>query len=220
VQNRIKAILFDFDGTLVFLSTNYQIIRNRLTELFLKYGFISTFHPIVESIYRGISILKENKISEPAVEAVKDQAFNIIREEEVKAVESAVLMNKAEETMKSLRNHNIPFAIVSNNGRDCIQSCLNKFKLPHPDVIVAREDTGKLKPHPQHFKIALNKLNVDVDEAIVVGDSYNDIVGGTQIGIVSVLIHMDNMAKTTDSLRPDFRVSSLIEILPMVSLSK
>ncbi len=56
------------------------------------------------------------------------------------------------------------------------------------EAIVTSGDVGYQKPHPLVFESALGRLGVTPDEAVAVGDSYeNDIVPAAKLGIVPVL---------------------------------
>jgi putative hydrolase of the HAD superfamily len=57
------------------------------------------------------------------------------------------------------------------------------------DVVVAYEDTGKRKPDEMPFRVALKKLGVKPEEAIMVGDWYErDVEGAKKVGMKAVLV--------------------------------
>jgi putative hydrolase of the HAD superfamily len=57
------------------------------------------------------------------------------------------------------------------------------------DVVVAYEDTGKRKPSEEPFRVALKKLKVKPEEAVMVGDWYErDVEGAKAIGMKAVLV--------------------------------
>ena len=217
-QNSIKAVLFDFDGTIIFLPTDYVRVRSRLRELFSQFKVSSDFYPLIESIEHSILELRKRGAPNSIVEQVGENAFKIIQDEELKAVEVATLAEGAKETLSSMRENNIAIAVVSRNGKNCIESCFSKFNLPDPDLVVAREDSTEIKPHPEHFRIALKGLGVKSSEVVVVGDSYHDIRGAKNLGILSILIIKKNGEKIEKPPQPDYQVLSLNEIGNIIGL--
>ena len=75
--------------------------------------------------------------------------------------------------------------IVTNNLLDEQQAKLRVCGLTElVDALVASEDVGVAKPHPEIFQIALRRLDVGPREAVMVGDSWpNDIQGAYAAGI-------------------------------------
>ncbi len=65
--------------------------------------------------------------------------------------------------------------------------------------IVSCETAGELKPSEKYFKIALDKLKIQSEEAVVVGDSVErDIIPAKKLGIKTVLVSKNNADKTAD----------------------
>ena len=68
---------------------------------------------------------------------------------------------------------------------------------------------GIQKPHPEIFKLALERAGVEGSEAVFVGDTYATDVGGAQLaGLTGVL--MDGLRAYSDATCP--RISSLPEL--------
>ena len=153
---------------------------------------------------------------ESFVEQVKGNALGIVQDEELKAVEVARLAQGAKEVLSVLKEGNIAIAIVSRNGIRCIQRCFSKFDLPNPDLIVAREATNELKPHPEHFRLALERLGVTPSEAVVIGDSHHDIDGGRKLGIETVLVAHGEDRMFERQAKPDLEIKRLSEILGLL----
>ena len=73
-----------------------------------------------------------------------------------------------------------------------------KLNLPnYINSIVTSEETGKEKPHPFNFILALNKLKLNVEDVVMIGDNFDkDILGATNLKINSIWINHKN--KTND----------------------
>ena len=187
-QENIKVVLFDFDGTLVFLPIDYDRMRSKLKELFSQFGIESDFYPLIDSISKALAELQRNGATKTCVEGVKRKAYAIIDYEELKAVEGAKLVKGTKDIFAFLKGKSINIAIVSRNGKKCINKAISKFNLPKPNLIVSREDSTKIKPAPEHLMVALEKLKLKPNRAIIVGDSFHDIDAGRSLGIPTVLV--------------------------------
>ncbi len=62
--------------------------------------------------------------------------------------------------------------------------------------IVTSEESGKEKPHPYIFHLALEKIGLDKNELVYIGDDYEkDIVGATSMGIKAIWLNRQMQKK-------------------------
>ncbi len=81
----------------------------------------------------------------------------------------------------------LKLAVVTDAMNGHALSRLHKAGLIHFfDVIVSADMTGNRKPEPDSIKLALDRLGVDAENAIMVGDSLRrDIEAGKKLGMVT-----------------------------------
>ena len=98
----------------------------------------------------------------------------------------------AAELLEAVRPH-ARVAIVTNNLLEEQQDKLQYCALaPLVDALIASEDVGVSKPDPGIFHIALDRVGVRPDDAVMVGDSWaNDVVGAVRAGIRAVWFNPD-----------------------------
>ncbi len=127
------------------------------------------------------------------------------------------LAHEAIETVSGVRALGLGTALVSNAGltsAPTLRRMLDSFGLtPHLDVFVFSDEIELAKPHPAVFQKALEGLGVSASEAAFVGDApHNDIGGAQAAGLLAIQIGDHGH----DSIRPDERISSLSELVPLL----
>jgi HAD superfamily hydrolase (TIGR01549 family) len=115
-------------------------------------------------------------------------------------------------TLALLREHDLKLGLVSNTGRD-----LNRFVAHHGldvDAAVASGAHGKTKPHPAIFHAALERLEVEPADAVMVGDSPDDDVAGAEaVGMTGILLDREGRYPDVEG-----RLGDLRELPPALGL--
>ncbi len=123
----------------------------------------------------------------------------------------------AEETLVKLRKMGLKTGLVSTGYEADIYAILGKAGLQKDlfDVIVGADTIGRVKPHPEAFKYALERLGVKPEEALFIGDKIDDdYMGAEGVGITPILIQRKvGEASKSHSLRT---VTSLREIFQFI----
>ena len=82
------------------------------------------------------------------------------------------------------------------------------------DVILVSSEVEISKPEPRIFEIMLDKLNVNPDETVMVGNTIStDIFGGNRVGMKTVLIQPEQEYQRSEWETPDQIIQSLKELL-------
>ena len=88
------------------------------------------------------------------------------------------------------------------------------------DAIIVSTDVGHSKPDERIFQIALEKLGVEPQEAIMVGNRIStDILGGNKMDMKTVLIKWSSrhQEKVTCELeKPSYTIYSLKGLIPII----
>ena len=102
------------------------------------------------------------------------------------------LFPEATSTLLALRRLGLKLALVTNGG---VQIQRNKIRLLGVEeffdaVVFAREtETGKEKPDPEGYRVALQKLGVGAGETVCVGDNpHTDFWGAKQMGMRTIRV--------------------------------
>ena len=181
-QSIIKTIIFDFDGTLAKLNIDFHRMRDVVGKLILSYGITrDELHTdfVLEMIDSAAAIL--NQRSPHISKKFFDEANSIIEKIEIEAAENGELFDRTKELLNSLKSLKISCGIITRN-------CAQAVKIVFPDilsycpVVVCRDAVNKVKPHPEHINMALNKLGGSAKHTLMIGDHPLDIKTGRRAG--------------------------------------
>ncbi|HDL15493.1 MAG TPA: HAD family hydrolase [Euryarchaeota archaeon] len=183
--DRPEAVFFDLDGTLVMLGVNWENLRGELHTLFIKYGIDMDFRPMLSKVEDALSIIS-TKFPEKEAKMAKEVAYGIIEAHEVRGAMNSKLIESARDIIGFLKEKGCYIGIISRNSRRTIEVALENHKISDIDIIVSREDTSLIKPHPDQIFAAFKRLEVKNPYGIMVGDHPFDIVSGKSAGIITV----------------------------------
>ena len=182
----IKAVIFDFDGTLAVLNIDFSAMRERVFDLMMRSGIHEeTIREkyLLEIIDEGYEMLWEKNPT--GAETFYQESHDILHEVEMKAAGKGRLIPVAAGTLKGLREKGIKVGIITRNCEDAIRKVfpdINDFC----DVFVSRNSVKKVKPHPDHLTHVMKSLKISGKEAMMVGDHMIDIQAGKRVGMKTV----------------------------------
>jgi len=80
------------------------------------------------------------------------------------------------------------------------------------EEVVISDEAGCMKPDPEIFMKALDRLGLEPREMAYVGDSPEDVKGALAVGAIPILISRDNTGTEESGVRVISRLSELMEI--------
>lgn len=209
----IKAVLFDLDGTLI--NTNNLIIKS----------FNHTFKKHLNKT------LDEKKIVMFFGEPLKETLARYDRENvdallktymeynEVKHDELTKSFEGVEDAIKSIKERDIKVGVVTSKRRVMALKGLQLFGLDKlMDVIITPEDTKLHKPNGEPVLKACEVLKISPEEAIMVGDSYYDILCGKNAGAKACLVKYTALPiEEILKYDPDYTIDSIRELVEFIA---
>ncbi len=213
----IKAVIFDFDGTLAVLNIDFSSMRERIFDLMRRSGIRDDavqekyLLEIIDEVYE--ILWKKNP---PGAETFYRKSHDILHEVEMKAAGEGRLIPGAAGTLKRLRGKGIKVGIITRNCEDAIRKVFPEIDT-FCDVFVSRNAVKKVKPHPDHLIHAMKSLKISGKETIMVGDHMIDIQAGKRVGMktVGVLTGRTNKEEF-EKAGADYILASVSEIYRIV----
>ncbi len=226
-MEKIEAVLFDLDGTLVdFINTDskiMQIILNATGSQISFENFLQTSIDVVMDFHR---LVAEQKVDPLVVNEYRlkrtFEKFDLEWKDEYLAL-----------YRKSLVDECVPYAGVERmlidlapkaktglitNAYDAVEQ---RKRICHAglhvffDVIVVAGEVGIRKPDPAIFFLTLEKMGVAPENSLYIGDSIaHDIEGARAAGIKSVLIADE---KKPEAQLADYCVQGICELRELLS---
>jgi phosphoglycolate phosphatase len=181
----IKAIIFDFDGTLAILNIDFSFMRDRVFDLMGRFGVEEKtvqekyLLEIIDEVYQALY-----KKSPSAAEAFYTESHDILHEVEMKAAERGRLIPGTKATLNSLRKRGMKIGIITRNCEGAVRKIFPDID-DFCDVFVSRNSVKKVKPHPDHLTSVMKSLNISGRDAMMVGDHIVDIQAGKRVGMRS-----------------------------------
>ncbi len=118
------------------------------------------------------------------------------------------------DVLKNLKEKGKYLGVVTNKYEDLSVQILKELDLlDFFDVVVGGDTTPEKKPHPLPIIHALERIPVNSEKAIIVGDSEADILAGKQAGIKTCLVTYGfGKTEIAKNFNPDFIIESFKEV--------
>jgi phosphoglycolate phosphatase len=182
----IRAVIFDFDGTLAVLNIDFSLMRERIFNLMRHYDIkeeIIQERYLLEIIDEVYQVLWKRDPSR--AKAFYQEAHQVLHEVEMRAAERGRLIPGAKTALKSLREKGIKVGVITRNCEDAVRKVFPDIN--HVcDVFVSRNSVKKVKPHPDHLTYVMKSLKISGEESVMVGDHVIDVQAGKRVGMKTV----------------------------------
>ena len=205
----MKAILFDIDGVLLdSVDANINFFQN----FFEKAGYRRPLHeefsnarhfPMIEVIRTFVN-KSEEEVKEICETARSEKAFYDI--EMIKMPERA-----GEIITKLAKNYTL--GIVTSRSKKGVYLVPELAKLESLfQVVITYEDTKNHKPYPEPLLLAAERLGIQPNECVYVGDTEADMQAAKDAGMEFILFNKENVVNAK------YHVTNFSDIFSIKSL--
>ena len=183
---RIKAVLFDFDGTLadsasdLCCALNAMRARRGLAEIPPREA-----RPYSSSGARGLLRIGFGLTPESAEYATMREEF--LSEYERAICVHTCLFPGAGELLQALAERGIRWGIATNKATRFTSLLVPALKLS-PACVACGDSTPHLKPHPAMLELCARQLDLPCAEILYVGDDLRDVQAARAAGMRSAAV--------------------------------
>lgn len=183
----IKAVIFDFDGTIIDTeSAWFDIYRALLKE---EHDFDLTLEEFVKIVGTTDGALFD--FIDESLEAPLDRALfkEKVQSQFVKIRNQLMPREGFLDILESIKNSGVQLALASSSRRDWIVGFLEEHGLmDYFPIILSADDVEEVKPNPALYIKTLEALGIEPEEAIAVEDSDNGSLAAIRAGINCIII--------------------------------
>jgi pyrophosphatase PpaX len=207
----LKAILFDFDGTIVD-SLKHHLKAYRKT--YQEYGKKLTDEDIMRDVFYTSIKEKTSRYGISDIEKFRETHWKYLW----KDVEKIKVQQHLTSVFDFLREKKIKLAVTSGADSTKISMILERIGIrDYFDVVLGRNDVDHQKPHPEIAKKAMAALGVKPEETLFIGDMDFDVLAGKNAKTKTALFLPETNLCFADfdalrKAKPDFEFSNYKEL--------
>ncbi|MCR5067653.1 MAG: HAD family phosphatase [Erysipelotrichaceae bacterium] len=217
MERIIRGVIFDMDGVIldseVYARKAYQEICR---EKGIEYddGFYRRLFGINYD-YAHKLFLKYYGPDEQFITSLQDGYLNLL----MRWIAEGVVPFKpgAIELISWLNEHDFPICLATSSGMTKIRSAYNSHGLEVPfRYIVTGEDVILSKPDPEIFLKAAGRMGLNIEECMVVEDSYQGVQAAIACNSVSCMV--PDILEPTDEMKEQlcYLKKDLFEVLEIL----
>ncbi len=219
----IKAVIFDLDNTLIDFSKLKRVCSEEAISAIIDAGLNIPKEKGMKILYSLFSEhgMEDHTIFQKFLKKVTGKldyqklahAINAYRRARVGILSPYPGVKR---TLIKLKEKNLKLAIVSDAPKLKAWLRLTAMKIDNFfDVVVALEDTGRLKPSKLPFRAALKELKVAPSECLMVGDRPDrDMKGAKALGMKTCFAKYGYKGKARGKW--DFEIENIEELLNII----
>jgi len=184
----IKGVIFDLDGVIIETEPQtFEFFKDYLKQydiylkdedLFKKIGRKS-----VDFFQDILTPEQKEKVSIQNLIDLKRQKFNENLDKFTRK------LPYVEKIIPALKQKGLNLAVASQNEREMIDNVLKKLELGNYfDFVLSLQDIENKKPHPEIYQKAIEKLNLNPEDLVVVEDSLAGITAAKAAGLYCIAV--------------------------------
>jgi pyrophosphatase PpaX len=179
VTERLRAVLFDWDGTLADSAESsfrsYARVFPEFGIAFDRAAYERTYSPDWYHTYREVGLPEERWEEANA------------RWLDYYAQEPAVAIAGAQRALERLQAAGLALGLVTSGSRVRVERELRELEFTRFfDAVVCHGDYVRRKPHPEPVLVGLQRMGVAAEESAYVGDSPEDVSMAQAAGMFAV----------------------------------
>lgn len=184
----IKAIIFDFDGTIIDTETAWY---TACRDAYMEQGVELTLEQYSLCLGTGFQLFNpyEYLITELKLPLDPKSFKENIHHKYAVHMENEVIREGILDYLELAKDANLKIGLASSSHRAWIDKYLAQLDIAHYfDCIRTADDVEKVKPDPELYLQALAGLGVQASEAIAIEDSPNGALAAAAAGMSCIVV--------------------------------
>ena len=220
---KVKAIIFDLDGTLIdSIDIYFTIVEKALERLNLPPVSRAGILAAAESESFDWNLILPEELTKGKMEII-DRAWEIINEIAPPLFEKNVkLIPGADRILKRISANGLKIGLVTSTRRSHLKIKMQPLKRAGVaelfKVIITADDIQRKKPAPEPLIACAQQLDVNPDKCAYIGDTHTDMQAGQAAGMqtIGVLTGFDEL-KLLQKEMPDAIIDSVGHLLEVIA---
>lgn len=215
-----RAVVFDLDGTLIESLPDIQLATNRTLEDF-------GFGPLDDKTTRGFvgkgsrhlltqALLYHGRIPDDG--DIDTAYLRFLHHYDKAPADAGYVFDGVSDVLTMLAEAGHVLAVCTNKPHKPSRQVLDAYGIGQFfDIIVGGDDVENRKPHGDHVLATVQKLELNKDDIVFVGDSENDIQAAVAVDVRSVLLTYGYCSVPHDSLGADVIIDEFSEVIEAIA---
>jgi phosphoglycolate phosphatase len=219
-RDGLRAALIDLDGTLMDTAPDLAEAANRMRADFALPSL--PVSRVAQYVGKGADVLVHRSLTDRLDGQVGPERFvparaSFLRHYHAVNGQASVVFEGVPQALMRLRARGWRLACVTNKPREFTLPLLQRARLaPLLDAVVCGDEVERRKPHPDGLLQACSRLGVAPGQAVMIGDSINDVLAARGAGLRVILVESgynegESVASLSDQPGVDAIVPGLVE---------
>ncbi|MFH1064751.1 MAG: HAD family hydrolase [Candidatus Woesearchaeota archaeon] len=192
MKRDIDAVVFDLYGTLVHVTDERRPYRRLFRRLALPLFFNSLGRKEIRNICLTEELLSLSAVVERLLPYKKDLDLRKYDAELAREVGSVELYPDTLSTLEMLKSRGVKLGMISNLASPYKEPFFRLGLDRYISDPVFSCDVGMIKPEKDIYRLALDRLGVSAERALMVGDRLmNDVLGPASVGMRGLFLDRD-----------------------------
>jgi HAD superfamily hydrolase (TIGR01549 family) len=208
--DRVKAVIFDLDGTLLdSFAVHYQVYEIMFAAFGIrleKQKFMNAYSPNWYEVYKAMGLPQDQW----------GAANDLWLQEAHKRHPSLFAETLAVLTRLQGR---FQLGLVTSGSKSRVEGDLKRTDIKkYFQTIVTGDDIENPKPHPEGLEIAMRDLGVTPNDTVYVGDAADDFKMAEQAGVTFIGVNSEFASLNKNNL--EYRICNLNEIPALLGMDR
>ena len=215
----IKGILWDFDGTLadsregIIKSWQYifkKIKNEDIGEDDLRNTFGEPLRVSLKKFFPDVDVEKSVAIYREYLDKADGEHFQ--------------LFENAGDILEEIKQRGVAMSLVTSRGRESTLKGLSEMGIDkYFSHVITADMVREHKPHPEAILKALELMDIEEKQAVMIGDTTYDIMAAKRAGVKSALVKWHELdMKRLESLElvPEYIIGNVEDLRNMLKEQK